>query len=344
MSTVENWKIMSDISDVDEQCTFLKTGITKLDQSIQGLILGATSIWTGTNGSNKSGTIGQIALNVINSGQCKVAIFSGELPDRRFKRWLYMQASGKDHNVRKRNSEGEEIDFFETPLHIKEKITSWLGDRLYLYDNAVGFNIKDVGNSIYRLIKSDPEVKLIFIDNLFVLSINGLSQDKYEAQKELLLTMTRIAQANNVHIGFVAHPRKVVSLLRKEDISGTSDITNCADNVFILHRNTADFKARSKEYFKWGDDHPIYEYDNLIEIAKDRENGAIENFLGLYYEKESKRILNYQGESIRYGWDKKPVQSKMDFTQTYKVVPTKKVGYQRDGTYEHPNTSEELPF
>ena len=56
MSEIKNWKVMSDISDEDEQCEFIRTGIKKLDQSIQGLILGATSIWTGTNGSNKSGT------------------------------------------------------------------------------------------------------------------------------------------------------------------------------------------------------------------------------------------------------------------------------------------------
>ena len=69
MSEISSWKLMSDISDQDEQCQFIKTGLTKFDRTTQGLILGATSIWTGTNGSNKSGTIGQIALNVVNSRQ-----------------------------------------------------------------------------------------------------------------------------------------------------------------------------------------------------------------------------------------------------------------------------------
>lgn len=312
MSEIENWKVMSDISDEDEQCEFIRTGIKKLDQSIQGLILGATSIWTGTNGSNKSGTIGQIALNVIDSKQCKVGIFSGELPDKRFKRWLYIQASGKDHNVKKTNGFGEEIDFYETPLPIKQKITTWLDDWLYLYDNKVGFEIEQVGNSIVDLLKKDDKVKLVFIDNLFVLGIGKLSADKWEAQKQLVLRMTRIAQQYNVHIGFICHPTKLKSLIRKEDVSGSSDITNCADNVFILHRNTADFKSRSKEFFGWTDDHPIYQYDNQIEIAKDRENGAIENFIGLYYEKESKRILNYKGENYHYGWEEKPKQSRID--------------------------------
>lgn len=315
MSEIENWKVMSDISDEDEQCEFIRTGIKKLDQSIQGLILGATSIWTGTNGSNKSGTIGQIALNVIDSKQCKVAIFSGELPDKRFKRWLYIQASGKDHNVKKTNGFGEEIDFYETPLPIKQKITTWLDDWLYLYDNKVGFEIEQVGNSIVDLLKKDDKVKLVFIDNLFVLGIGKLSADKWEAQKQLVLRMTRIAQQYNVHIGFICHPVKLKSLIRKEDVSGSSDITNCADNVFILHRNTADFKSRSKEFFGWTDDHPIYQYDNQIEVAKDRENGAIENFIGLYYEKESKRILNYKGENYHYGWEEKPKQSRIDLEE-----------------------------
>lgn len=295
---------MSEISDNDESYTFIKTGIKKLDGITQGLILGATSIWTGSNGSNKSGMVGQVALNVVNSGQAKVAIFSGELPDKRFKRWLYIQASGKDHNTRKRNEYGEEIDFFETPQPIKEKITAWLNDKLYLYDNKAGYDMQQVTKAIIDLIKHDKEVKLVFIDNLFVLGLGKLATDKYEAQKRLLLELTREAQEFNVHIAFICHPTKVKALIRKEDVSGSSDITNCADQVFILHRNTADFKARSKEYFGWKDDHPIYGFDNVIEIAKDRENGNIEQFLGLYFEKESKRVLNYQGENVRYGWEK----------------------------------------
>ncbi len=309
MSNIPNWKTMSEISDDDEGCSFIKTGIKKLDSITQGLILSATSIWTGTNGSNKSGMVGQIALNVINSGQGKVAIFSGELPDKRFKRWLYIQASGKDHNVRKRNEQGEEIDFFETPQGVKNKITDWLGNKLYLYDNKAGFEIEQVGNAILELINKDKEVKLIFIDNLFVIGIGKLSADKYEAQKQLLLRMTRAAQKHNVHIAFICHPTKLKSLIRKEDVSGSSDITNCADQVFILHRNTADFRSRSKEYFGWKDDNPIYGFDNIIEIAKDRENGNIEQFLGLYYETESKRVLNYKGENIHYGWEKNSRQT-----------------------------------
>jgi predicted ATP-dependent serine protease len=299
-----NWKLMSDIPDEDDKTEFLKTGLKRLDEVCGGLILGGASIWTGTNGSAKSTTLGQIALNVVNSKQSKVGIFSGELPDKRFKKWLYLQASGKNHNQQKTEG-GVATNFYETPLHIKQEITSWLGDRLYLYDNKKGFTIEQVGNSIAALVRKDKQVKLVIIDNLFVLDINKLSEQKWEAQRLLILKMCELAKNSNIHIAFVAHPTKVKSLIRKEDVSGSSDLTNAVDNVFILHRNTTDFKIRAKEFFGWKDDNPIFQYDNIIEIAKDRELGMIETLIGFYFQVESKRILNAKEENFIYGWDNK---------------------------------------
>jgi len=297
------WKFMKDIPDEDDKFMFIKTGIKRLDELTGGLILGGTSIWSGTNGSSKSTIIGQIGLNIVNSKQCKVAYFSGELPDKRFKRWLYLQASGKKHNNQKKNDKGELTNFFETPLHLKSKITAWFAENLYLYDNKKGFKIEQVGNQIAKLLEYDSEVKVVFIDNLFVLDIGKLSEQKWEAQRQLILKMCQLAKSKNVHISFVAHPTKIKTLVRKEDVSGSSDLTNAVDNVFIMHRNTTDFKVRSKEYFGWSDSHEIYKFDNIIEIVKDRELGAVENLIGLYFELESKRLLNNKEEQIVYSWE-----------------------------------------
>lgn len=303
MSLIPNWKIMSDISDEDENNQFIKTGYTAIDANTQGLILGGTSIISGTNGSAKSTVVGQIALNIINSKQAKVGIFSGELTDKRFKRWLYLQASGKKYNTKKTDENGKEIDFYQTPKKYFSKINEWISDKLYLYDNAIGFKIEDVGNNIVKLLQADSGVKLIFIDNLFVLDINKLSEQKYEAQRQLVIKMCAVAKKYNVHICFIMHPTKVKTLIRKEDISGSSDLSNATDYVFILHRNTTDFKVRAKEFFGWTDTHPIFEYDNICEIAKDRENGSMEKLIGFYFEKESKRLLNYKTEYTKYGWE-----------------------------------------
>lgn len=305
---IKNWKYMRDIPDENRKVNFIRTGIKRLDSTVGGLILGGTSIVSGTNGSAKSTLIGQIGLNIINSKQCKVAYFSGELPDYRFKNWLYLQTAGKRYNVAKKDESGVDTNFYETPLHIKQQITTWYGENLYLYDNKKGFAIEQVGNAIYELLKADSEVKVVFIDNLFVLEIGKLSEQKYEAQRQLILKMCALAKEKNVHISFVAHPTKVKTLIRKEDVSGSSDLTNAVDNVFLCHRNTSDFKIRSKEYFGKSDNDPIYSYDNLIEITKDRELGAVEMFVCLYFEKESKRLIEHKGQDIIYGWDKEKYQ------------------------------------
>ena len=55
--------------------------------------------------------------------------------------------------------------------------------------------------------------------------------------------------------------------------------------------------------FGWKDDNPIYGATNVIEIAKDRDNGTMDYFIPLYYEVETKRLKNSQSENKIYGWN-----------------------------------------
>ena len=54
--------------------------------------------------------------------------------------------------------------------------------------------------------------------------------------------------------------------------------------------------------FKWKDDHIAYSGTNVIEVAKDRENGTQDWFIPIWYEKESRRMKNSLAENIIYGW------------------------------------------
>ena len=54
--------------------------------------------------------------------------------------------------------------------------------------------------------------------------------------------------------------------------------------------------------FKWKEDNPIYQATNVIEIAKDREAGIQDEFIPLWYEKESRRMLNEKTEVIKFKW------------------------------------------
>ncbi len=99
-----------------------------------------------------------------------------------------------------------------------------------------------------------------------------------------------MAQKYDVHIMFVAHPRKAMGFLRLDDISGTADIGNAVDNAFIVHRVNNDFKRLSMQMFGWKADDDLYTASNVIEIAKDRDGGLQDYFIPLYYEVESKRL------------------------------------------------------
>lgn len=298
-----NFKTAKEIKRVDRSNSIIiKTGLKLIDETIQGLDLGQVSIVSGSNGSAKSTVLNQIALNVIEQGY-GVGIFSGELSDWRLMNWLYLQCAGPKNVKKATNKAGEELNFYTVSDYNKDKIDEWLGDRLYIYDNDGGVGIDKVGNSIQELVKTDRRVKLIILDNLMSMNIQKYGADKYEAQKETILRLCQFAKKNNIHIIFVCHPTKVKDFIRKEDISGSADLSNAVDNVFICHRNTQDFKKRSKEFFGWTDDHPIYQYDNIIEIAKNRELGCIETLCGFYFDVTCKRFLNYKEECHKYGWE-----------------------------------------
>ena len=47
---------------------------------------------------------------------------------------------------------------------------------------------------------------------------------------------------------------------------------------------------------------PLFNSTNVIEIAKDREEGIQDEFIPLWYEIESRRMLNERTEVIKFKW------------------------------------------
>ena len=305
---MHNFKTAREIERVDRSnAIIIKTGLKSIDDIMGGLDLGQVSIVSGANGSGKSTILNQIALNTIEQGY-SVGMFSGELSDWRLMNWLYLQCAGPENVIQAKNKNNELLNFYTTSNYTKDIIDEWLGDRLYIYDNDGGLDIKTIGKSIQELVCTNEKVKLIILDNLMAMDISDYGNDKIEAQKEVILNLCQLAKKKNIHIVFVAHPRKSISFIRKNDISGSADLSNAVDNVFLFHRNTTDFKRMSKEFFGWTDEHPIYGFDNIIEIAKNRELCCIEKLCGFYFEPKSKRLKNSENELIHYGWEKGPQQ------------------------------------
>lgn len=250
-----------------------------------------------TGNSGKTSWLDCLALNVIQKG-FKVAIWSGEMQDWRFQGWINQMAAGKNY-VRKKH--GYE-NFYYTPRDVCDKIDEWVDGKLFLYNNSYGSRWEQLFNDVKEIVDSEG-VQLVVLDNLSALCIDGYDSGVYANQTKFILDLKGYAKQKNIHVILVAHPRKQNDFLRKESISGTADLTNIADNVFLIHRVGKDFEKRAGEFFgedKIGD---YLNYSNIIEVAKNRQLGIVDHLVGMYYEMESRRLKNSVAEYVVYGWD-----------------------------------------
>lgn len=274
---------------------FVRTGIKVIDKRLRGLKKNFVTVVSGVRGSAKSTFLSQVALDAVNEGN-NVGFFSGELAPKNFARWMLLQAAGKGF-VEPSMYEG----YYNVPRKYQIEIANWLGNKFFLYNNEYGNDFCAVSEQFEKRIE-DKKLDLVILDNLMAFDVRSLSENKFDAQTMFINELQRIAKKYNVHIVFVAHPRKAMGFLRLDDISGSADLANAVDNAFIVHRNNRDFRRLSAQMFGFKDDNPIYESTNVIEIAKDRDGGTQDLFVPLWYEVETKRLKNDATENKSYGW------------------------------------------
>ena len=277
---------------------YLPTGITSIDRTMKGLQKGAVSVLSGLRGAAKSTILGQIMLNVIHSGH-NVICYSGELSSKNFSKWLLLQAAGYHHTVAANKFKSFWIvDNNDT----RKRIADWMEGHFWLFNNSYGNKFSMLAELLQ---KQANEVKADFIvlDNLMALDLDQ-RLDKFDAQTKFVWELKNIAKVCNVHVLFVAHPRKASGFLRLNDISGSGNIGNIVDNAFIVHRNNNDFDKAISEFLGKKKSQYIPEScTNVIEICKDRENGTQDFFIPLWYEVETKRLRNSPSEYVHFGWE-----------------------------------------
>lgn len=287
---------MCEIEAIDRsKIVSIPSRFTELDKLMIGFNKGELSLWSGKSASGKSIILNQLCLNACNDGY-KSIIFSGELTSNRMKQWMQLQSAGRQY-VHRTN--------YDNMFYVGERegnlIDEWLKGKLYIYNNDYGNDylkvLEDVKNQIVEV-----DADMVVLDNIMALDIGSLSPDKWEQQKLVVQSLSQLAKKYNVHIHIVAHPRKAVGFLRKDDISGTADLSNIVDNVLIVHRVNNDFQRMAKDFFGEREASNFYMFDNVIEICKNRDLGVMDEMIGLYFEVQSKRLLNSKWENIVYGW------------------------------------------
>lgn len=326
----KKWLAMTDVQYVDmSKMASIPTGYKELDKKIIGLLLGDVTVLSGDSGAGKSSWIDCVALNAIQRGY-KVGIWSGELQDFRFQSWINQIAAGKNYVCKREGFE----NYYYAPKNISNQISNWLEGKLFLYNNNYGSKWQQLFADVKELVDKEG-VQLIVLDNLMALQIDNYEGDKYTQQTKFINDLKEYAKAKNVHVLLVCHPRKEGIFLRKESISGTADLTNLADSVFIIHRVGKDFEQRAGEFLGKDKVLPYLKYNSVIEVCKNRSMGVIDLLVGMYYEVESRRLKNEISENIVYGWQEQPSQL------TFETIPESDVSDLQD-IYD--NMSNQLPF
>ena len=307
------WLSMEDIQYLDlKNLSAIPTGHEAFDRKALGFILGEISIVSGLNGSGKSSWLNCISLNAIQRG-FKVAMFSGELMKEKVKTWLNQVAAGREFVKKVYGYD----DFYYVPKDVTAKIDAWTKDKIFLYDNKYGRNWSRLLESIKAVVEQKG-VNLMILDNLMTLDLDSFNGDKNERQSAFVNSLADLAKQANIHIILVAHPRKSLTFLRREDIGGSGDITNLADNVYIIHRCNKDFAKRAPEFLGNEEVTHIVDFEgfsNVVEVCKNRFVGSVDNIFGYYYEPETKRFMQSKTEHVVYGWNPPVIQQDMNFDE-----------------------------
>ena len=294
-----NVKQLADVQSVDiNKLDKIKTGIDDLDRCIRGMAMGQLVILTGKRGEGKSTFMSQIAAEALNQNR-SVFIYSGELADFHFKRWLNYQLAGRRHLKDYQDQFGETN--YLLPEETDKAISEWYRDRAWLYDNNAivdGTEEEWLPDTIERVIQQH-NVQLVCIDNLMTAMERVAEQTNlYLAQSNFVGRLKAIAMKYSVVIILVAHPRKANANEALDDndlVAGSSDITNKADIVIKYSRC----------------DQEEYGCDSLIKVTKNRIMGTLrtrnEDAVRVHYSDATKRITgdsqNEQYEKV-YGWEK----------------------------------------
>lgn len=277
-----------DLTNVERACS----GIPEIAHSIGDFLMGELSIWTGKNGQGKSTFLGQMMIEAINEGK-SVCAYSGELRADRFQYWVNLQAAGSKHiEYFFDRVKDKKVGYLDKS--ITQKIKDWYRGKFWLYDNNLNTeNSEEAGIiKLFTYAARKYDCKVFLVDNLMTSRFeNGKSEsDYYRAQSNFVGELIHFAKTFNVHVHLVAHPKKIKGKIEKEDVSGTGDITNRADNVFSVERV---------------EDNALG-CDTIVSILKNRSEGIQNVEIGLRFDANCKRFWqpsDPMGINKKYGWE-----------------------------------------
>lgn len=221
---------------------------------------GELTVWTGYNGHGKSLMLNQVLIGIMEQGE-RTCVFSGEmLPERQGKR-MAKQLGGADRPT----------------IEYLDHMGQWLRDRMWIF-NLVGTATIDRLVEVFGYGYRRYGIRHFVVDSLMMTDVQEDGAGAMTSQKEAVRKLTGFARKYGAHVHLVAHPRKGQDEKRgpgKMDVSGSSKITDAAENVFSVW-------SAQKEDGAQDDGEP----DATLELFKQRNGEVQHKKLSLFYNRE----------------------------------------------------------
>lgn len=284
---------LADVEPFDWSTTErISSGIKTLDNVLGGFTMGQFSVWTGKHSHGKSTILGQILLDAIEQGNA-VCAYSGELRGDRFQFWIDLQAAGPKYVSFVHDPTKDEA-VPTIPREIRDAIHRWYYDKFFLH-SKFGLAEETKILEIFDYAVRRYGCKMFLIDNLMTMVLDeGQDKDYWRAQGRFIQKLADFAHLHNVHVHLVAHPRKTKEDLDSDDIGGSGQIANRADNVLIMQRLEDEERIEMQ-------------CDSLLKVVKNRTYGRQNVKIQLNFDPKCKRLyMPSDGgpDKKQYGWVK----------------------------------------
>lgn len=239
---------------------------------------GELSIWAGVNGHGKSMILSQVMLSLMTQGET-ACIASLEMKPVATLARMARQCVGVEEPA---------------PTAIR-RFHDLVAGSLWLYDQQGTVQMQRM-LAVVRYAREELKVQHVVIDSLMKC---GIDSDDYNAQKRFIDALATYARDSDVHVHLVAHARKRDNeshAMDKMDIKGAGDITDLADNVFLLWRNRP--KEDKVESGKAKDDEKSAA-DAVLHVSKQR-HGEWEGKVALWF---NRKAMQYVGRNTTQAID-----------------------------------------
>lgn len=269
----------------DNYGRYVPTGIKTIDNAINDLEPRRLTLITGRSNGGKTTFIKQVIANAIDKNN-KVYLMNGENDADMLINDLYKTVIGRNNQYYDTIKINKRY-FKEPKADVLAALQEWHKDKLYMFNKGES-KLKTL-DELTAMIETEIKYNkydLVVIDNLMsILSVSAA--EKYEQQADFTQRLCDISKNYNTHIVLVLHPNKTYQKgedLEMEQISGSSDIYNKADNIIAVTREYSEEKVASG-------------INGYISVIKNRYYGELVK-IETHFDKETGLLLEKQDEEI----------------------------------------------